>query len=56
MYLPNGAKDRIPVRPAEIRWCPETSNSIMISIGVIDHDVSCIVRLDPGSKVLDEDG
>lgn len=55
MYLPNGAKDRIPVRPTKICWRPETSDGITIGIGIIDHDVSCVVGLDLGSEVLDEE-
>ncbi len=54
MYLLNGAKDRIPIRPPEIRWRPETSDGITIGIGVVDHDICCVVRLNLRCKVLDE--
>lgn len=52
MYLTNGAEDCTPVGPAEICWCPETGDCISIGIGIIDHDVRCIVRLDFSGKVL----
>lgn len=54
MYLTNRAKDCVPVWPAEICWRPKTSDGIPIGIGVVDHDIRCIVRLYLGGEILCE--
>jgi hypothetical protein len=52
MYFTNRAENRIPIRSSEICWCTKACNRISVGIGVIDHDIRCIIRLDLRSKIL----
>src|ERR1700722_3175410 len=45
MNLPNALEDHIPVRPPEICWRPQSCDGILIGIGIIDHDICCVVYL-----------
>ena len=49
--LPNTPKHSPPIRPPEIRRCPQPRNSITIRIRIIDHDIRRIIRLNLRSKV-----
>jgi hypothetical protein len=53
MDLANGLEDHVPVGATEVCGCAETSDGVLLGVGVIDHDVSCVVGLDLGSEVLD---
>ena len=52
MDLPNGLEDHVPVRAAEVGRRAQTSDGILLGIGVIDHDVGGIVGLDLGCEIL----
>lgn len=51
--LPNGFEDGIPVGTAEVGGRTKTGDSVLLGVGVVDHDVSCVVYLDLGGKILD---
>lgn len=50
--LPDGLEDHIPVRTAEICGCSKTGDGILLSVGVVNHDIRCIVCFDLGRKIL----
>lgn len=50
----NALEDHVPVGAAKVRRCPEAGNGILFSIGVVDHDVGCVIRFDLGRQILGE--
>lgn len=53
MDLANRLKDHVPVWTAEVGRCAKTSDSVLFGIGIVDHDVRCIICFDLGSEVLE---
>lgn len=51
MQLPNTTEDHVPVRPTEIRRCPQTGDGVLVGIGVVDHDVGGVVCFYLGGQV-----
>ena len=51
MQLPDASKDHIPVRPSKVGRTPQSGNSILIGIRIIDHNVSRIIDLDLSRQV-----
>jgi hypothetical protein len=52
VYLANGFEDHVPVGAAKVCGRAETGDSVLFGIGVVDHDVGCVVSLDLGGEVL----
>jgi hypothetical protein len=48
----DGFEDHIPVRSAKVCGRAETGDGVLFGIGVVDHDVGCIVGLDLGGEIL----
>jgi len=44
--LPNRLEDIIPIRSPEIRRCSQPRNGVPIRVGIINHDIRRVVRLD----------
>lgn len=51
MHCPNTLEYSVPVWSTEICGCSETSNGILLGIGIVDHDVCRIIGLNLGSQV-----
>ena len=51
MNLLDALKGRIPIRATEIGGCPQTSDSILLSIRIVDHDIRRIIGLDLCSQI-----
>lgn len=50
--LADGLEDHVPVGATEVCGCAETGDGVLFGVGVVDHDVCCVVGLDLGSEVL----
>lgn len=50
--LANAPEHRVPIRPPKVRRGTEASDGVLVAIGIVDHDVCRIVRLDLGGQVL----
>ena len=50
--LADGLEDHVPVGTTEVGGCPETSDGVLFGVGVVDHDVRCVIVLDLGGEVL----
>jgi len=50
--LTNAPEHRVPIRPPKVRGGTEASDGVLVAIGIVDHDVRRIVRLDLGGQVL----
>lgn len=48
----DGLEHHIPVWSSEVGGRAQTSDGIAVRVGVVNHDVGCIVRLDLRGKVL----
>jgi hypothetical protein len=45
-------ENHIPVWATEIGGCAETGDGVLLCIGVVDHDVCCVVDADFSCEVL----
>jgi hypothetical protein len=45
-------ENHVPVGAAEVGGCAETGDGVLFGVGIVDHDVGCVVGLDLGGKVL----
>ena len=52
MDLADGLEDHVPVGATEVCGCAETGDGVLFGVGVVDHDVRCIVGLDSGGEIL----
>lgn len=52
MDLADGLENHVPVRAAEVRGCTQTGDGVLFGVGVVDHDVGCVVGFDFGGEVL----
>lgn len=50
--LANGLENHVPVGAAEISGRAQTGDGVLLGVGVVDHDVRCVVDLDLGGEVL----
>ena len=50
--LPDGFENGVPVWTTEVGGCAQTGNGVLLGVGVVDHNVRCVVCLDLGSEVL----
>ena len=50
--LANAPERCIPVRPPKVRGGAQAGDGVLVRIGVVDHDVRGIIRLDLGGQVL----
>ena len=48
----DGFENHVPVGAAEVCGCTETCDGVLLGIGVINHDVCCIIGFNLGSEVL----
>jgi hypothetical protein len=48
----NGLEDHVPVGATKVRGCAEAGNGVLFGVGIVDHDVCCVVGLDLGGEVL----
>lgn len=51
MFVRDGRKDSVPVRPAKVRRRTQQSNRILLCAHILNHDIGHIVFLDLGSKI-----
>lgn len=51
VQLADAAEDHVPVRAAEVRGTPQARDSVLVGVGVVDHDVRRVVGLDLGRQV-----
>lgn len=49
----NRPEDHVPVRTAEARRRAETGDGVLFCVGVVDHDVCCVVGSDVCGDILD---
>lgn len=47
-------EDHVPVGTAEVGWGAQAGDGVLLGVGVIDHDVGCVVSLDLGCEILSE--
>ncbi len=50
--LADGFEDRMPVGAAEGGGRAEAGDGVCFGVGVVEHDVGCVVRLDFSGEVL----
>ena len=50
--LADGFEDHVPVGATEVCGCAEAGNGVLFGVGVVDHDVGCVVGLDLCGEVL----
>lgn len=50
--LADGLEDHVPVGAAEVCGRAEPGDGVLFGVGVVDHDVGCVVGLDLGGEVL----
>jgi hypothetical protein len=50
--LADGFENHVPVGAAEVCGGAETSDGVLFGVGVVDHDVGCVVGLDLCGEVL----
>lgn len=50
--LPDGFENCVPVWTTEVGGGAETGNGVLFGVGVVDHDVRCVVCFDFGCEVL----
>ena len=50
--LADRLEHRVPIGPPKVGRRPEAGDGVPISVGVVEHDVRCVVWLDLGSEVL----
>lgn len=55
MDLTNRLEDHVPVGTTKVGRGAKTSNGILFSVCVVDHNVGCVVGLDLCGEVLQED-
>jgi hypothetical protein len=48
----DGFENHVPVGAAEVCGCAETGDGVLFGVGIVDHDVGCVVGLDLGGEVL----
>jgi hypothetical protein len=44
----------VPVRTTKIRWGAKAGDCITVGIGIVDHDICCVVYLDLRCQVLEK--
>lgn len=54
MDFANALEDHVPVGATKVRRCSQTSDSILFSVGIVNHDVGCVISLDLGRQILEE--
>ena len=52
MDLANGSEDHVPVRSAEVGWGAQACDGVLFGVGVVDHDVCCVVGFNLGGEIL----
>lgn len=52
MNLTDSLEDCVPVRAAKIGGGPQSCNGVRFRVGVVDHDVGCIITFDISGKIL----
>ncbi len=50
--LANRPENHVPVGATKVGGRTETSDGILLSVGVVDHNVRCVVSLDLCSEIL----
>lgn len=45
-------EDHVPVGPAKICRCSQTSDGVLLGVCIVDHDVRRVVGLDLGGEIL----
>jgi hypothetical protein len=50
--LADRLEDHIPVRATKVCGCAQTGDGVLFGVGVVDHDVCCVVCLDLCGEVL----
>jgi hypothetical protein len=50
--LADRLEDHIPVGATEVCGCAQTGDGVLFGVGIVDHDVCCVVGLDLGGEVL----
>lgn len=53
MDLADRFEDHIPVGAAKVGGCAKTSDGVLFGVGIVDHNVRCVVCFDLGSEVLE---
>lgn len=51
--LADAPEHRVPVRPPKVRGGAKARDGVFVRIGVVEHNVRGIVRLDFGGQVLE---
>lgn len=50
--LADRLEDGVPVGAAEVGRGAQTSDGVFLGVGVVDHDIGCVVGFDVGCQVL----
>ena len=51
--LPDRLENHVPVGATKVCWCTQTGNSVLLGVGVVNHDVGCVVCLDLCGEILE---
>src|SRR5688572_28055812 len=49
--FPDAPENHVPVWPTEVGRAPQAGDGVLVSVGVVDHDVGRVVCLDLGRQV-----
>lgn len=52
MNLANRLENEIPIRAAKVCRRAEAGDGVLLGVGIIDHDVGCVVGFDFCGEVL----
>lgn len=55
MDFTNALEDHVPVGSTKVRRCPQASDGILLSVGIVDHDIGCVIRFDLSRQILGEE-
>jgi hypothetical protein len=50
--LADGSEDHVPVGTAEVGRSTESSNGVLVCIGIVDHDVGSVVGFNLCGQIL----
>ena len=51
MQFADAPEDHVPVGTAKVGWASQTGDGVLVGVGVVDHDVGRVVRLNLGREV-----
>jgi hypothetical protein len=52
--LADALENHVPVGPAKVGGRAQTCDGVLLCVGVVDHDVGCVLGADFGGEILED--